>query len=548
MTTHRRDVAWDNETDVVVVGAGIGGYTTALSAHARDAEVVILEKADRVGGTSAKSAGGAWIPDNGYMRDAGIADPRQDALRYMARLSRPTRYDPRHPTLGLLEWEFDLIQAFYDHAGEALDFMVSCGALEPEHAPDYPDYYDYLPEDRAPRGRMVFLAGVHEDFRGGERMVATMDRAACEREIPVLTGHRVVDVVRDDGGRVVGVVGHTADRSFAVRARKGVVFATGGFSHDRGLMLRFVPFVYSFGSAAALTNEGDFLRIAEPLGVQLDRMTKVWSSAMIRERVTADPAGVRNTFLLPGGSLLAVNRYGRRVMNERTQFDEWCQVFYRFDPVRLEHPNVPMIAVWDQVVADKDALEALGNPVTSPGVVRGDTIEQLAERLAGKFEEHADLIMRAKLAPDFVAELRRTIARFNELAAKGVDEDFGRGDQAFDFVVDGVYGHPEDPVMRPLRDSGPYYACLLGPGVWETRGGPRADRHGRVISATTGAPIPGLYGVGNCVASAVGDVFWSGGATLGPFLAFGYLAGRHVAGSPAPLGGHHMTRASGAAK
>ena len=113
--------SWDSEVDVLVAGSGIGGLGTAAIAAANGAEVAVVEKAATIGGTTAKSAAYMWIPNNRYLREAGGTDPRPDALRYMAKLARPRLYDPDHPSLGLPEWEYAGIAAFYDHASEAAE-------------------------------------------------------------------------------------------------------------------------------------------------------------------------------------------------------------------------------------------------------------------------------------------------------------------------------------------------------------------------------------------------------------------------------------------
>jgi 3-oxosteroid 1-dehydrogenase len=134
MTNARTSEQWDQEVDVLVAESGIGGLGTAVVAAANGAEVAVLEKAATIGGTTAKSAAYMWIPNNKYLRESGRTDPRPDALRYMAKLARPRLYDPSHPTLGLPEWEYAGIAAFYDHASEAAETYERLGVLEFGHA------------------------------------------------------------------------------------------------------------------------------------------------------------------------------------------------------------------------------------------------------------------------------------------------------------------------------------------------------------------------------------------------------------------------------
>ena len=102
---------WDHETDIVVVGSGVGAATAALATHENGDAVLLLEKAPTVGGTSAKSAGVLWIPNNFTLKAKGIEDRKADCLEYMARFTYPERYSASSPNLGLSTGEFDLLEA-----------------------------------------------------------------------------------------------------------------------------------------------------------------------------------------------------------------------------------------------------------------------------------------------------------------------------------------------------------------------------------------------------------------------------------------------------
>src|SRR5262245_10794684 len=149
---------WHRETDVVVVGSGAAGMAAALAAASEGAAVVILEKASHRGGTTAKSGGGFWIPNNTLMRAAGIEDPKDQIVRYMARFAYPYRYVPHHETLGLPAPALELIETYYDNASLAIDHFTAIGAIEPELGPT-PSYHADLPEDVAPRGRSLRSVG-----------------------------------------------------------------------------------------------------------------------------------------------------------------------------------------------------------------------------------------------------------------------------------------------------------------------------------------------------------------------------------------------------
>src|SRR4051794_38278675 len=159
-----RDQAWDQAVDVVVVGSGAAALSTAVTASHSGANVLVLEKASRLGGTTAKSHGCIWICDNVYQLSAGIKDLKADALRFLARTSRPAHYDPMHPTLGLDPNEFDLLEAFYDNGRDAVAFMEEIGGLKLLHGEGFPDYDSVLPEDTTGYSR-TFISGI--DVRPG---------------------------------------------------------------------------------------------------------------------------------------------------------------------------------------------------------------------------------------------------------------------------------------------------------------------------------------------------------------------------------------------
>jgi predicted oxidoreductase len=168
-------------------------------------------------------------------------------------------------------------------------------------------------------------------------------------------------------------------------------------------------------------------------------------------------------------------------------------------------------------------------------VIKGDTIEALAAGLRERLAKLADATGGVQLDPAFAENVHTSIARFNDLARRGVDVDFHRGELAISRHMHGPRAADNDlpsKTMFPLSAEGPYYATILAPGAIETKGGPRVDSRMRVIGPK-GTPLPGLYGVGNCVASPSGQAYWSAGSTFGPYVAFGYVAARSLAAEPA---------------
>jgi len=523
------DVPFDTEVDVVVVGGGGGGLPTALFARWLGNEVVVLEKAAELGGTANKAAFWYWVPNNEPMRAAGLTDTRDGYLRYVARLSHPTRYDPDSPTFGLTEWEFGALSAIYDSASPAAELLAERGALPYRHCPAVPDYWSELPEDAAPYGRVLVPADASESMSdGGRHAIRTLSAAAARDRVDLRTGHRVQRVIMH-GGRVVGVEASTADgRVHRIGARKAVVFASGGFTHDDDLRSNFLG-VPAYPGCAARTNEGDFVRIAGAVGAQLRNMRSAWMCPVPLER--AGRADLVGMFSVAGDSMLFVNRRGRRVVNEKLPYNELAQAFFRWDGAAGEYPDLVLVQVWDQRSQEHSASTEYGRLIVPPGaddahVIRGETLDELAAAVDARLASVAARTGGVRLADGFAATLGDTVARFNTFAAAGRDEDFHRGETPIQLVFNGpVKDEPgrANPTMWPLADTGPYYAALVTGGTLDTKGGPRTTPDGQVLD-DVGDPIPGLYGVGNCVASASGQSYWAGGATLGPILAFAHRA------------------------
>ncbi|SEA76969.1 FAD-binding protein [Variovorax sp. YR216] len=524
--------AFDATYDMVVCGSGCGGLASALFSRWQGNTAVILEKAGSIGGTTAKAAFWYWVPNNEAMKKAGIADPKPDFLKYVARLSNPQGFDPAHPRFGLTQWEYDMCSAIYDSASPAAELLAAKGALPYRHVPDVPDYFAELPEDKAPKGRVLVPAeAIPSMSDGGLVAVRTMSTKARQEGIPIRTGMRVKKILQNPAGRVIGL--EAEDELGAVtriRARKAVIFATGGFTHNVELRKNFLNGPI-YGGCAAPSNEGDFVQMAGALGAQLRNMNYAWSCPVPLEKAVARDGSMSGMFSVAGDSMIFVNKYGRRTVNEKLQYNELAQTFFEWDGARAEYPNLVRIAVWDQRSQDHSASAEYGRLIVPPGtddrhVIKGATLAELARAIDERMAKYAGVTGGAKLSADFLPNLQDAITRFNGFAKTGKDLDFKRGDRVVELLFNGdVKEEPgrSNPTMWPISDAGPYYAALVVPGTLDTKGGPKTDTHGRVLDARD-RPIPGLYGVGNCVASASGRAYWAGGATLGPIIAFSYRA------------------------
>jgi 3-oxosteroid 1-dehydrogenase len=532
--------AFDAEYDIVVCGGGGGGLPAALFSRWLGNKVLILEKAATLGGTAFKAAFWYWVPNNSPMRAAGMQDPKPDFLRYVARLSRPEDYDPNHPRFGLSEWAYAMCEAIYDSASPAADLLAEKGALPYRHVAPVPDYFAELPEDKAPRGRVLFPKEGSESMSdGGQVAIRTMSAAARRDGIAIKTGHRVQRVILNGAGQVVGVEAAVEDGGvFRVRARKAVIFATGGFTHDAELRRNFLS-IPVYGGCAALSNEGDFVRIASTLGVQLRNMNYAWFCPVSLEKAVARDGSMSGMFSVAGDSMIFVDKRGKRVVNEKLQYHELAQKFFEFDGARAEYPYLVLISMWDQRSQDHSASPEYGRLIVPKGaddrhVIKGETLEELATNIAARLKKYSGVTGGLTLSADFVANLKASVARFNELAKTGKDLDFQRGDRPVEQLFNGtVKEEPnrKNPTLWPIRATGPYYAALVTGGTLDTKGGPKTSPDGHILNSED-KPIPGLYGVGNCVASASGRAYWAGGGTLGPIIAFAHRAAQAANAEP----------------
>jgi hypothetical protein len=522
---------FDGEFDVVVIGSGIAGLSTALFSRWQGNKVLVLEKASQLGGTTRKAAFWYWVPNNAAMKAAGTKDPKKDCIRYMARLSRPEMYNAEAPRFGMPEWEYSQYEAIYDNASTATELLSKKGALEYRHCDFVPDYWAELPEDKASTGRVLLPKGARESMSdGGEVAVKTMSAAAKRDGVDIRSGHRVQRLIKNGKGEIIGVEADTAKGKKRFFARKAVVFCSGGFTHNVELRKNYQS-APVYGGCAALSNEGDFVYIASAVGAQLRNMNYAWMCPIVFEKAMARDPGLIGTFSPSGDSMIYVNKEGHRVANEKLAYNEMAQVFFQWDGARSEYFNLLLIAVWDQRSQNHSASDEYGRFIVPPGtndahVIKGATLSALSKAIGERLSRYERVTGGLKLAPDFEKTLGASIQRFNGFAASGRDFDFRRGERQVEHLFNGsVAPSPSapNPTMFPISDEGPYYAALLTGGNLDTKGGPKTSVSGQVLDDQD-EPIPGLYGVGNCVASASARAYWAGGATIGPILAFAYLA------------------------
>ena len=532
---------WDREADILVVGSGVGASTAAVVAHENGDAVIVIEKAPILGGTSAKSAGVLWIPNNFTLKAKGIADEKEDCIKYMARFSYPERYEANSPNLGLSQSEYALLEASYDNASDAIDTLREKGALKVAEWRMFAldrsatDYLDHVPENKVPAGRA--LGPVKEDgtMGGGVDMMAQLGAALRERNIPILLGHRAMRLIVNEAGRVVGLEVDSAGQVVSLRALKAVIFATGGYVHNPDFVAHYQR-NRLYGSCAMPGATGDFINIAGAGGARLGNMSGAWRTQILLEEALQSSKLATGVFYPPGDSMLQVNKSGVRVVNENRNYNDRTEAHGIYDASRAEFPNQLLFMVYDQRTAEAfgGAYPLPAKPTGATYVLTGESLESLAARIGQRVKEVSSRTRGLSLAPSFADNLKATISRFNGFARAGDDQDFHRGDAAYDsewhlvfspMRTDTEWAPNNGPsvTMHPLRDEGPYYAIILAAGALDTNGGPVIDASARVLN-TEDQPIAGLYGTGNCIASPSREAYWGAGHTLGLALTFGYIA------------------------
>jgi 3-oxosteroid 1-dehydrogenase len=504
----------------------------------------VCEKAPVHGGTTACSGGVAHIYGNAVMHAAGIADPRDQALAYMASVSYPGAFDPDAPTLGLLPADHALLETYYDRGAEVMDRLADLGAVRME-APwlawdgqMYPDYYE-PPENVAVRGRGVQAVTPDGGTGNGAELIRQLMAFADGRGTEVRLGNRVVDLVLNDG-QVAGVVVDDGTACRTIRCHGGVVFGSGGFAHSPELRERFLRGPIAGGSGVP-SNTGDLVDIGTRAGAAFGGMHNGWWNQQVLEAVDDYANSVLDVWAIPGDGMVLVNRFGVRAVDEKREYESRGRVHHVF--ANDEYINRVMFMVYDRRTAERYGGRY---PIPPAGamadhVVTGVGVLELADALADRLRSRSNAIMPpgiapVTLAPSFAETLRTTLGRFNAMAEAGRDDDFGRGSKTVEFAFHGPPAPDNrlpNALMHPLDLNGPLYAISVVGTTFDTNSGPRIGPEGQMLG-TTGT-IGGLYGAGNCVDGIFGEGYPGGGATIGPGMVFGFLAGAH-AGSRSRVG------------
>lgn len=544
--------SWDAEYDFVVVGSGGGGMTAALTATAAGLDTLLVEKGAMYGGTTGLSGGGIWIPNNPTLRAAGHDDSRASIRRHLdlltegrvsaARLDAYVDHGPAAmELLGTSRWmRFFWVKGYCDYhpeleGGRPLGRSIEAKpfdtrALAEDEKYQRPnnhsgplglwitakDYHDMAMVKRTWRGRWSSVIAAwrvssnmirrRHMATGGRALVARLRMALKDAGVPLWLNTPMTDLVTDDGGTVRGIVAEHEGRPLRVRARHGVLLATGGFEHNQRMRDEYLPEgARENYNAGAKENAGDGILAGRRAGAALDLMDDAWWMPSVRHPSGAVIPLVSERCIPPS---VIVSTTGTRFTNESSPY-------INFVHDQLAGGHVPAWFVMDAKARARYPFAQIlpGMPIPQAYYKAGiahtsDTLAELARRIGVPADA-----------------LTSTVERFNTFARAGVDDDYGRGNSAYDRY----YGDPTlpNPDLDEI-DKPPFHAVRIEVGDLGTKGGLVCDEHSRVLRED-GTAVDGLYATGNTSASVMGGEYAGPGATIGPSIVFGYLAARHVA-------------------
>jgi 3-oxosteroid 1-dehydrogenase len=547
---------FDETFDWVVVGSGAGSMVSALVMREAGKSVLVLEKTPYVGGTTAKSGGVIWVPNNRFMRAAGDQDSVEAGITHLDAVCEDlpgSNHDKR--------------LAYVTEAPRMIDWLVDQQGVALERTSEFwPDYYDEAPggckttrtltaryfnkNELGPTWAARLRPGfVNHPARLAEGMKLPYASKSWAIKLMIvriglrviwgkLTGKawvscgaalqgrllkaalaagadvRVETPVRElivERGAVTGVVAEIDGKPVRIGARLGVLVNAGGFAQNQAMRDRYMPGTQAAWSNTPEGDTGDMHGEMERVGAtlaQMDRMVGYQTSRMPGWEKAFIKPPMQSVTGKPGAIL--VDQTGVRYMNEGGSYALYCKTM-------LEHAKgVPSWAIFDRTFADQYQV----------GGVKLDTYHQMW-RDSGYLKEADTIEGLAEQIGCDPATLRATIDRWNGFVAAGRDLDFHRGDRAYDKWLGDPF-HGPNPSLGPIA-KGPFYAVDVVPGDVSTYGGAVTDAEGRVERAD-GTAIPGLYACGVSSASVMGGVYPGAGASIGPSMTFGYLAARHAAG------------------
>lgn len=562
---------WDHEYDVVVVGSGAGGMTAALCCQRLGLATIVVEKADVYGGTSAVSGGGIWVPCNDQITAVGGDDSRAEALTYLKHLTRGEVPETK-------------LETYVDTARLMVRDLAEQHAVHFKSVTKYPDYFPDQPggkpgfrtmepavfdlsklgkelnHQRPPYASTLLLGRIamtqvdahtllskgkgwlwltlkllgrylldlpwrlhtQRDRRGalGQAMVGQLRHALMQQNVPLWRNTALQSLTESDH-RVTGVVVEQNDRRLRIGARRGVILATGGFEANQRMREQYLPPPTDASwSVSPGCNHGEGIEAGQAVGAATEFMHLTWGTPSVVTPGADNAAGLFMERQLPG--CVAVNNRGERFVNEAIAYTEF--VYAMLEQQEKHDAGVPCWIVFDATFRKNYPMAPM-----MPGMMQPD------RKLPKDWEESVywkadSLSVLANKICVNAAALAKSVDDINRFAETGVDEQFGKGNNAFDRY----YGDPHvtpNPCLAPIVKA-PFYAVRVTPGEIGSKGGLVVDTAARVLRKD-GTVIDGLYATGNCSGSVMGRTYPGPGATLGPAMTFGYLAAQDICNAPA---------------
>ncbi|KAJ9129881.1 FAD binding domain-containing protein [Pleurostoma richardsiae] len=545
--------------DVLVAGSGAAGLTAAATAASLGLEVLLIEKQDKIGGTTSYSGGIVWVPDNPISKDHGIRDSCGEL--YMNNAIRDS---------GCFDREMSQARrrAYLRNGPEMIRLLIDLGFKWATERPIYPDYHPALPGARPEGGRTLHPAIFDaaslgqwrehlikpasstplidfQDLRIASRPLSSPRDLIkvlwmllkskvrlllrpgsvsmgyslvaqllfiCTRQTGKLTIEREAELIslipnrKEEGAKLRAIV-ETARGLIEVEPRCGVVLATAGFARDEELRALYLrkPSETKWSLTHPGGDSGDGLRRAMAIGGQTTMMKEAWFIPTMADPVTGRVTSA--LFEMSKPYCIVVDRRGRRCFSEAQPYGDIGHSMY-------EHEAVPSWLILDWNHRSRYMLGSLW-PYLKPtaavkagDIFEGNTLDELARQI--------DVDATA---------LRETVTRWNEMCETGEDADFRKGDDAYQRFIGDENVKP-NANMGPIKVP-PFYALEVWPGDAGTKGGLVTDEHARVLDEH-GMVIPGLYAAGNVTASVMEESCFAAGVTLGPALTFAYIAAQHM--------------------
>lgn len=540
---------WHSELDVVVVGSGAGGIVSAITASRNGLNTLIIEKGAKWGGSSALSGGGLWIPNNHVSKKAGLQDSEEEALMYMQEVIEDV--GPAST--------YERKVAYVKNGHKMVKFLEDLG-MKWVAAPLYPDYYPEKPGGKIGRsiegeifdsrvlgeyeqtlrtgeikppiplysGKVaslpkaftnakdfntvvgMFLNGFKYKMKGahatsiGAGLVSQLLKIALDHQVPLWLSTPLKDLIIEED-KVVGIEVEKDGQPHFIKC-KAVILAGGGFERNPELRKKYHNISTDWTSASE-SNTGDMLLIAQQHQIDTALLDDAWWGP------TAIDANGTRKFLVYERSMphsIIVDRTGVRYFNESESYVDAGHAIFE-----QQEKNGKAIHSWlilesrnrnKYLFGDMLPHRTPKKEIESGFLIKADTIEELAQQCQIDYDG-----------------LKVTIDKFNQFATNGKDQDFGRGNSAYD----NYYGDPtyKNPNLGAIEKP-PFYACKIYPGDLGTKGGIVANEHGQALR--NGQPIIGLYATGNCSASVMGHVYPGPGSTIGPTTVFGYISANHI--------------------